>query len=206
LGSVIPGLSVQKVGFDLQYLDRIKTNCNLQIRGLTNRKKTTWTYRGHNGLFTFLDDQTTADGIVDAVETKESLHLVPSIIDFPAVDSIAYDPNEVLTCIQIVVNGNDHPIAVSGLEHIQRWLKPSTPAAYLRPDKARPWRFIFVVPSEMAPDFTLQALNGEDKTQMDEWAGKVDQYVLGLKEEMIFHSTRPEERAITPQEGEPVWC
>ncbi len=193
--------------FERQVLTYLKTNRNLPIRGLANPKTTTWTYRGHNGLFTFLDDQTAVDGIKNAVETKTSLHLVPSIPNFPAVDSIVYDPNEVLTCIQITIDGNDHPIALSGLERIQTWLKPSTLAANLHPNKRRRWRFIFIVPSEMAPDFTLQALDGKDKAQVDEWAGQVDQYVLGLKEETIFRGISAEQSAITPQQGEqPVRC
>src|SRR6266852_1721190 len=69
--------------FERQVLTYLKTNRNLPIRGLSNPKTTTWTYRGHNGLFTFLDDQTAVDGIKNAVETKTSLHLVPSIPNFP---------------------------------------------------------------------------------------------------------------------------
>src|SRR6266852_5596690 len=48
----------------LSYLN-LKTNRNLNapIRRLANSKTMTWTYRGHNGLFTFLDDQTAVDGI-----------------------------------------------------------------------------------------------------------------------------------------------
>src|SRR5712691_4812690 len=73
--------------------------------------------------------------------------------------------------------------------------------------KPRSIGMITLVPSQMAPDFTLQALDGKDKAQVDEWAGQVDQYVLGLKEETIFRGISAEQSAITPQQGEqPVRC
>jgi len=123
-------------------------------------------------------ETTVIDKIKDAVEAGEPLHLVPLAPNFPAVDSIVYYPNEVLTCIQITIR-SEHPIAVSGLRHIQRRLKGGTWSAGLRPKRKRPWRFVFIVPPEMASTFTWQKLNGD--TKLGAWAGKVEQYVLGLE-------------------------
>ncbi|KAF8498734.1 hypothetical protein F5888DRAFT_201198 [Russula emetica] len=114
----------------LNYLDRIDTNRDLSIRGLTNSDQMTWTYRGPIPRFTF-QELTVTDKIKNAVENDGPLHLIPSALNFPAVDSIVYYPNEVLTCIQITINSK-HPIVVSGLRRIQRWLKPHTPPADLR--------------------------------------------------------------------------
>jgi len=86
-----------------------------------------------------------------AVRKRKPLHLIPFVRDFPAVDSILYDPDDpdaVVTCIQITMN-KDHAIVVSGLQQIQSWFKLGTPLERLRPTKTRPWRFLFVVPSGM---------------------------------------------------------
>jgi len=165
----------------LANFNRITTNCDLQVRGLTNSNEVTWTYRGHIPLFTFLQDEAAADKINDAVATGKSLHLVPSVSNFPAVDSIILNPDG-LTCIQITIS-DDHPIVVPGLQRVQKWLNRSTPAKLLRPEKTRPWRFIFIVPLNIAHEFKLQAFKGKGK---DAWAQKVEQYVFGLKEETIF--------------------
>lgn len=53
----------------------------------------------------------------------------------------------------------------------------------------------------MASTFKLQELDGD--TSRGEWAGKMDQYVLGLEEQGVFRK-RPEsnvQRAITSQLG-----
>jgi hypothetical protein len=44
-----------------------------------------------------------------------------------------------------------------------------------------------VVPEHLAPDFKKLNLIGDSPE--DEWARKVDQYVLGIKEEMIWGRT-----------------
>jgi len=125
--------------------------------------------------------------IINAVQNKEPLHLVPSVPNVAAFDSILYDPNDpnaVLTCIQVTMNEKDHAIPVSDLQHIQSWLKPRTLLEGLRAEKDRPWRFILVVPKGMESTFKLQ--NSDGDTATSEWARKVDQYVLGLNEGTIF--------------------
>ena len=159
----------------LNYLGGIDLEHKFLIRGLTSSEQTTWTYRGPFRRFDFLQDLDFIDEMTKAVQIKERLHLVPSALNFPAVDSILYEPDEVLTCIQII--HREHRILVSGLQLIQSWLKLDTPLAGLRPSKERPWRFIFVVPSDKA-SLELQRLEGD--TVQGEWAGMVHRYVLRL--------------------------
>jgi hypothetical protein len=90
------------------------------------------------------------------------------------VDSIVYDPNGALTCIQVTVR-REHDILVEGLKRIQSWLKQ--PLDNLRPSRTIPWRFVFIVPSDQKT-FKSQRLIGD--TARGEWAGKVHQYVLRL--------------------------
>ena len=160
----------------LDYLDDIEDGRELQIHGLTSSGQMKWIYRACTPRFTFLQDLDFIDEITKAVQNEKPLHLVPLVHNFPAVTSIVYDPNEVLTCIQTTV-GRNHPIDVSGLQRIQSWLKNDTPLAGLRPSKERPWRLIFIVPPDEA-SFELQQLRGD--TAEGEWAGKVHQYVLRL--------------------------
>jgi hypothetical protein len=149
---------------------------------LAASEETTWTHRGCVPRYTFLEDSDVIKALKTAVEKKTPLHLVPFSHNFPAVDSILYDPNEGLTCIQITIN-KAHPILVSGLRRIQGWLGRDRRDAQLaglrelRPSTEQPWHFIFIVPEEMEAGFELQLLGG-DKTGA--WAKKVHQYVLGL--------------------------
>jgi hypothetical protein len=163
----------------LAYLDDIDTTRYLRIRGLTKPSQRVWTYRGRMPRITFQESKV-VEKIMEVVEANKPVHLVPSAANFSAVDSIVYDPKEVFTCIQVTTN-SEHPIAVSGLQRIQRWFQLDTPPADLRPKQInlKPWRMIFIVPLDMASTFTLQRLEGD--TVEGEWAGKIDQYVLGLE-------------------------
>ena len=172
----------------------------------TDSNQLTWTYRGRVRRIDFRESTVLAE-ITKAVEERRPLHLVPTAPNFPAVDSILYnprDPDAVLTCIQITMNLN-HPIIVKGLETIQKWFKKE--ARRLLPRTTKPWRFLFVVPSHMASTFELQELKGDTATCL--WARKVDQCVLGLKEETIFRrrSVSGVRHTITSQQGkQQVWC
>ena len=162
----------------LNYLDGIEAPRDFTICGLTNYNQTTWTYCGPTRSFPFREQKTFCEELTKAVRSGESLHLRPAARNFPTVDSILYNPNDshgVFTCIQTTVS-SEHPIAVSRLQHIQSWLTPKTALADLCPSKTMPWRFIFVVPRDTAPDFKLQKLQGD--TAMGSWAGKVQQHVL----------------------------
>jgi hypothetical protein len=166
----------------LRYLDTINDESKLSIRPLTSSNQMTWTYRGPIGRFTF-QESTVSDKITEAVQNKGPVHLVPLAPNFPSIDSIVYDPKEVLTCIQATIS-RKHPIAVSGLQRIQGWLKLGSELAHLRPSDDRRWRFIFIVPSDMASTFKLQQFAGD--SDRGEWAGKVDQYVLGFDVSRVF--------------------
>ena len=164
----------------LDYLDRIDEERKLPIHRLTRNDDdatcsdddTTWIYRGPIDRLN-LQEADVIKYINSAVENNKPLHLVPSVSNFAAVDSIVYCPTDVLTCIQVTIN-SEHPIAVTDLKRIQRWLKRTADL----PKRARPWRFIFIVPTHMKTSFRWQKFDGD--TELGEWAGKVNQYVCGL--------------------------
>jgi len=133
---------------------------------------------------------TFAKELQSAVSNKQSLHLVPKDPNFPALDSIVYDPKPEsgLSLNQITANLH-HPVAVVGLQHVQRWLKQNTLLAHLQPSiQCRHWPFTFIVPETISDSFTKQLFEGDTITQ--EWANKVDQYVLGIEEESLWARTR----------------
>ena len=189
----------------LNHLCSIQTKSSFSIRGLANSEKKTWTYRGPIPR-TDLKDSTVFNELTKAVEDQKSLHLVPLVRKFSAVDSVLYDPEDpeaVLTCIQITRN-KYHPIDVPSLQRIQSWLRVDrqTVLEGLRPTKDRPWRFLFVVQSGMEAKFKSQ--NFKSKEGSDEsgvvWAVKVDQHVLGFEEQTIFCKTS-ERSESTSQSG-----
>ena len=162
----------------LNCLDRIDAaGRKFPICGLTSPEEMTWTYCGPTPRSNFLHKSDFIDEITKAVQKNKPLHLVSSSPKFTAIGSILYVPNEALTCIQTTVSTN-HGIPVSGLQRIQNWLEHGTLLAHLRPSADRPWRFIFIVPPGEASTFELQQLKGD--TALGEWAGKVNQFVLGL--------------------------
>jgi hypothetical protein len=166
----------------LNHLRDIRTECTFSIRGLTDSSQMPWTYRGPECI-TF-EESTAFHKISKAVKYRKPLHLIPFARNFAAVDSIVFDPNEEgLTCIQTTMN-RKCPISVKGLQRIEACLKLDTSLEGLRSDGAKAWRVIFIVPSAMAPAFTRQKL--KDDTSRGEWAGKVEQYVLGMEEQSIF--------------------
>jgi hypothetical protein len=169
----------------LKYLDTVENTVNLSMRRLDDPEASnlTWTYHGPIPRLIFKSDQAAIDKLNNAVQAIEPLHLVPSARNFPAVDSMIYDPGEVFTCIQVTVNAN-HGINVDGLKRIQGWLDPATPAAILRPGVSTPWRFVFIVPSDIAPTFRLQTFDKDSTTEI--WSRKVVQYVVALDEGTIF--------------------
>ena len=170
----------------LNYFSDIGPERDFSIRRLTDSTQMKWTLHGPIHRIP-LQESTVSYEITKAAQNQKPLHLVPLVPNFAAVDSILYDPkdpNAALTCIQLTMNRRDHAIAVSGLKRIQSCLKLHSPLEGLRPKKYRPWCFIFVVPKGMEPIFELQDMKG--KTATAEWAGKVDQYVLGLEEQTIF--------------------
>ena len=144
------------------YLDRIDAQHNVPIRGLTYPGQMMWTYCGPIPHFNFTQRLDFINEITKAVWDRKPLHLVPLACNFPAVDSILYDPIEVLTCIQTMISGNPG-IRVPGLRRIQSWLECDTPLATLRPSEHQPRRFTFVVPSGEETFFELQRLEGDHR-------------------------------------------
>ena len=180
----------------LSHLCGIEDSHRFLIRGLTDSRRMTWTYSGPIPHITF-HESTIFSEITKAVGNKNRLHMIPLARNFPAVDSIIYDPNTVLTCIQITLN-KVHPISVSGLRAIQSWLRLGTPLKDLRPSKNKPWRFVFVVPSGMADTFRLQDVvdDAGKPDNVGDWPNKVKQYVLELEEDSIFRRTDSSPRSL----------
>ncbi len=191
----------------LNHLCSINKRWPFKTSPLTGSLPLEWAYSGPIRHITF-DETTVINAITEAVQNKKSLHLIPVARNFAAADSILYDPNDpdaVLTCIQVTRN-REHPISVSGLQHIQSWLKVGSPLKALRPSKKKPWRLLFVVP--MGLIFGKQTYKGKDDAEIAEWAGKVHQSVLELKEETIFRrgSDSSIQHATTSQGGQQVRC
>jgi hypothetical protein len=159
----------------LDYLDNI--GGDFQIRQLVPGPPgpvTPW-YLGRTRRYKFLEEEDLIREI--KANDNELLHLVPSASNFKAVDSILYNPNDVLTCIQVTVSSK-HPIDAKGLKKIQHWFPSKSTLKNLRPSTTSPWRFIFIVPPQNVSSFKPQPWKHD--TPSGEWAGKVHQYVLGL--------------------------
>lgn len=167
----------------LKYFDTFPGPHDFPMRSLASSAVSTWTYPGPAKRVTF-ESRSFTPSLISAVEAKQPQHLVPSDPNFAAVDSILYNPAEGLVCIQVTIK-KDHPVAVSGLRRIQAWLKRGTPLGDLRPSiSGKHWPLIFVVPEAMAPDYKLQDFEGD--TNKFEWANKVDQYVVGINENVVW--------------------
>lgn len=170
----------------LKYFDSLKNPETFNIHSLVNSSITQWNYPAPAERVTF-QSQSFTPYLQSAVDAKEPLHLVPLDPNFPAVDSLLYDLAEVLTGIQVTIS-KEHAITVPGLKHIQGWLKQHSPLAGLRPSIANGhWRLIFVMPAAAAASFAQQTFEGD--TGRHEWARKVDQYVLGIKEDTLWGTT-----------------
>ena len=170
------GLVLEKLA--QKTLDDIKSDTNLKIRGLTNPHQTNWMYHGPISRSNFDQSEFIAK-INDAIKNNTPVHLVPLSPNFKAVDSIVYHPKDpILTLIQVTMN-SEHPISVSGLQQIQKWLKLCSPSAKLRPNKSRRWRFVFIVPQYMVSTYRLQRFNND--TPGNAWGEKVDQCVMGIE-------------------------
>ncbi|KAF5376092.1 hypothetical protein D9615_007752 [Tricholomella constricta] len=167
----------------LKYFDSLQGPQDFIIRSLADSTISLWRYPGPAKRSNFRS-QTFSSSLEIAVKASTPLHLVPLNPNFHTVDSILYDPGAVLTCIQ-VTHRNEHPVAVSGLQEIQGWLKHKTLLAELRPSTSgKHWRLIFTVPSYNADQFKPQPLEGDSSS--GQWAGKVDQYVLGIEDATLW--------------------
>ena len=183
----------------LSHLSGLCNKCTFSIRGLAKSDQLTWACRPIRRI-TF-EESTVFNEIAEAVQRREPVHLVPLVRNFPAVDSIVFDPDDqkaVLTCIHITMN-MDHPIVVPGLQLIQRWFKRKSSLEGLRPTKDRPWRFLYIVPLYMSSAFKRQTLKKD--TPSGAWGEKVHQYVLGLNEETIFGSKAQADRRLALWKG-----
>jgi len=167
----------------LKYLDSHHSPQTFTIRSLTNSTLSQWTYPGPVRRADFLTPSFTPSLQV-AVDTQQPRHLVPWDPNFPTLGSVLYDPSGPLTCIQVTLR-KKHPAVVLGFKRIQGWLKRNALLASLRPSTSgKHWYLLFVVPEVMASAYRLQEFEGD--TKQNEWPRKVDQYVLGLEEDVVW--------------------
>jgi hypothetical protein len=89
----------------------------------------------------------------------------------------------------------DHPVAVVGLKQIQGCLKRNTLLDRLQPSKDHHWSLTFIVPDSIADSFTKQPFKGD--TARQEWASRVDQYVLGIREETVLGRTQARDASLS---------
>jgi hypothetical protein len=171
----------------LKYFDSLQDLQTFSLRSLSDSSISEWIYPGPTHRITFQSRAFTFS-LRDAVNDGKSIHFVPADPNFRAVDSILYYPADGLRFIQVTFDPN-HDLPASGFQRIQSWLKLHTPLASLRPStaKGKHWDIIFVVPDYLAPDFKKQSITGD--TTKGEWAHKIDQYVLVIKEETIWGRT-----------------
>ena len=175
----------------MKYFDFLKEPHDFSIRSLSNGATLKWTHPGSALRATF-QSRSFISSLESAVKDRKPLHLVPADPNFPAMDSILYDPPGTSTSSQIgpfapiqVTRNISHPIAISGLQRVQRWLPAKSTLANLRPSKSgMHWPFIYVVPDTLESSFELQDFEGDTPTS--EWACKVDQYVVGICEVSIW--------------------
>jgi hypothetical protein len=184
----------------LKYLDNLKEPHDFWIRSLDDSSIIKWVYPGSAKRVVF-QTSTLEQSLHSSVQP---IHLVPRDPNFPALDSLLYIPGRGLTLIQ-ATNRPKHSVAVVGLERIQGSLKRSTLLADLRPSiKGLHWPMMFVVPHDLASNFTKQLF--ERDTTGQEWAKKVDQYVLGMREETIWARTQAKGASPSMLDGDLVSC
>jgi hypothetical protein len=170
----------------LKHFDSLKDLHIFELRSLVNSSIAQWKYPGPALCVTF-QSQSLTTSLRSAIDAQDPLHLVPLDPNFLAVDYILYDPGEVLTGIQVTIR-DEHPVAILGLKHLQGWLKLKSPLTHLQPSTGgNHWRLIFVVPAAAAASFKQQVFKQD--TDGNEWARKVDQYVLGIKEDTLWGRT-----------------
>jgi hypothetical protein len=167
----------------LKYLDSLKNPQTFSIRSLSDGTSSEWNHPGSAQRVDFLP-RTFTPLLQDAVIKGKPLHLVPLDPNFPAIDSVLYDPGAIFTFIQVTCNST-HDVCISGFQRVQRWLPKGTCLDHLRPSTVgHHWRLIFVVPAISASNFQKQTLDGDTVTS--EWDNKVDQYVLGVEDQVIW--------------------
>lgn len=107
---------------------------------------------------------------------------IPLDPNFPAVDSIFYDPGEVLIGIQVTIR-NKHTVAILGLKHLQGQLKLKSLLALQALTTGNHWLLMFVVPAAAAASFKQQVFKQD--TGRSEWTRKVGQYVPRIKKDKL---------------------
>ena len=160
---------------------------SFMLRALDDSSQSlTWDYPGDT-LYRTFKSGSFPTMLQALIEGRISGYLEPVSTAFPTLDSLVYQPG-LLIFLKMTV-GTEHDGSSAGFERIQRWLKLKGPLAHLHASESRPWKFVFVVPEEMALSFKQQSFGKA-------WNSKVKQYVLGLSQKDVWelrgvHTTRP---------------
>jgi hypothetical protein len=155
---------------------------------------TKWVYPGPAKRVVF-QTSTLTQSLLSEVQP---IHLVPKDPNYAALDSLVYGTDG-LTFNQATVS-TEHPVAVVGPKRVQGCLKRNTPLASLRLSKDNHWPLTFIVPDSIADSFTKQPFEGD--TAKGEWASKVDQYVLGLREATVWGRTQARNASLSMPDGD----
>jgi len=127
----------------LKYFDSLKGIQGFKIHTLNNSIISNWNYPGPTKCVTF-QAQLFTPSLESAVGSEESLHLVPLDLNFAVIDSVLYNPSKVLAGIQVTIS-HHHPVVISGLKHIQSWLKVDGLLAHLQPSRSsNHWQLSFI--------------------------------------------------------------
>jgi len=176
------------------FLQTMATPRTFTIQSLDDRSNTLdIIFSSNTQHLTFGADQRFSGQLASSVGRNTSCYLKPLSRVFPSFDSFLYQPNlsqssfSPLIALQATTAAT-HDISVTGLEKVQKSLKPNiSNLKNLRPTKARKMIILFVVPDTMGAAFVMQKITGAKK--MRHWDEKTAQYVLMLSEKEVFRAT-----------------
>jgi hypothetical protein len=176
------------------FLQAMATPRTFTIQSLDDRSNTLdITFSSNTQHLTFGADQRFSGQLASSVGSNKSCYLKPLSRVFPSFDSFLYQSDmsqssfSPLIALQVTTAAT-HDISITGLEKIQKSLKPKiADLKNLRPTKARKMIILFVVPDTMGAAFVTQKITGAKK--MGHWDKKTAQYVLMLSEKEVFRAT-----------------
>jgi hypothetical protein len=145
------------------------------VRSLDDpRKSITWQYPDNHAGYS----KSHLSELQTQIEGGTPGHVIHPYTTFPTFNYMVYTPDG-FEFVQMTT-GVDYAGSTTGFERVQRWLdRIGENSQHLQPSTTRRWKFIFVVPEEIAPSFTKWTFG-------DGWDEKVAQYVLGLSQRQIW--------------------
>jgi hypothetical protein len=149
------------------------------VRSLDDpRKTTTWVYSGH--ISNYSSPKSISSRLRTQFQSGKVGKARSTYTTFPSFNNMVCISDGVSMEFVRMMTGVDCYGDAAGFERVQRWLNRSPEdSQHLQPSTKRPWKFIFIVPEEIATSFTKWTFgNG--------WDEKVAQYVLGLSRRQIW--------------------